>query len=150
MSGTNDRGSGTGEIGLMESLLLKAKLTGTYTCQILANTGDGSRTDYALTAVRGGPPFMTTGTWLRISSSDEPGSHAGPTMNATLTATGKACVYLGESSSPRVAHLISGRDRAVWTAATDTTEVDVVGTFQATPRPVPTPKTRPGGLMKRD
>jgi hypothetical protein len=134
-SGTNHRGSGAGELGLMESLLLDAPVTGTYTCQILARTSDGSRTDFVMTAVRGGPPFTTTGTWLRISSADEFGSHAWSNHECNSPGTFPTCVYLGGSGTPRGAHVFTGPDQDVWTAGTDTTEVDVVGTFQITSCP---------------
>ena len=126
-SGTNHRGSGTGELGLVESLLLKAQVTGTYTCQILARTSDGSRTNFVMTAVKGGPPFTTNGTWLRISSADEVGSHAWSNHECNSPGTFPTCVYLGGDATPREAHVFTDQDG--WTAGTDTTEVDVVGTF---------------------
>jgi hypothetical protein len=132
-SGANDRGSGVGELGLMESLLLTAPVTGTYTCQILARTSDGSRTNFVMTAVRGGPPSTMTGTWLRISSADEAGSHAWSNQECNSPGTFATCVYLGGFDTPSEAHVFTDQD--MWTAAADTTEVDVVGTFQITSCP---------------
>jgi len=134
-SGTNHPGSGAGEIGLMESLLLTAPVAGTYTCQILGRTSDDDRTNFVMTALRGGPQFGTNGTWLQISSADEVGSHAWYNYDCNSTGTSPTCVYLGGSGTPRGAHVFNGPDRDVWTAATDTTQVDVVGTFQITSCP---------------
>jgi hypothetical protein len=41
-------------------------------------------------------------------------------------------VYLGGSGAPREAHVFSGPNPELWTASPDTTQVDVVGTFQIT------------------
>ena len=132
-SGTNHPGSGAGELGLMESLLLQAPVTGTYTCQILARTSAGSRANYAMTAVKGGPPYTTSGTWLRISSADEVGAHAWSNHECNSPGTFPTCVYLGGSGAPREANVFT--DRETWTATPDTTQVDVVGTFQITSCP---------------
>jgi len=134
-SGTNHPGSGAGEIGLMESLLLEAPVAGVYTCRILARTSDDNRTSFVMTALRGGPQFGTNGTWLRISSADEVGSHAWFNYDCDSRGTSPTCVYLGGSGTPIVAHVFNGPDRDVWTAATDTTQVDVVGIFQITSCP---------------
>jgi hypothetical protein len=132
-SGANHGGSGQGELGLMESLLLTAKVTGTYTCEILVRTNDEGRTNFVMTAVRGGPPFTQKGTWLRISSADEIGSRVWANHECNSDGSFVTCVYLGGSGDPRVAHLFTDQD--TWTAATDTTDVDVVGTFQITSCP---------------
>jgi hypothetical protein len=131
-SGTNHRGSSIGEIGLRESLLLIAPATGTYTCQILGRTSDGTRTNFVMTAVKGGPPFTTTGTWLRISAANEVGSHAWSNEECNSPGTFPTCVYLGGSGAPHAAHVFSGPNPELWTASPDTTQVDVVGTFQIT------------------
>lgn len=94
-----------------------------------------SRTYFVMTAVKSGPPFTTNGTWLRISSADEVGSHAWSNHECNSPGTFPTCVYLGGSGTPREAHVFTGPDRDVWTAATDTTQVDVVGTFQITSWP---------------
>jgi hypothetical protein len=122
-SGTNHPGAGAGQLGLMESVLLAAPVSGTYTCQIVARTSDGSRTNFAMTAVK-------SGTWLRISSADEVGSHAWSNQECNSPGDFLTCVYLGGFETPNEAHIFTDQD--VWSAATDTTQVDVVGTFQIT------------------
>jgi hypothetical protein len=130
-SGTNHRGSGAGEIGLKESLLLTAPADGTYTCELRALTRDGSRTGYRMTAVAG-TPSPTAGTWLQISSAGEFGTQIWSNHECNSEGTWESCVYLGGSGAPREAHLFSGPDPQFFTASPDTTQVDVVGTFQIT------------------
>jgi hypothetical protein len=137
-SGTNHTGSGAGEIGLMESLLLKAPATGTYTCQILGRTSDDNRTSYVMIADRGGPQFGTNGTWLRISSADEVDSHPWFDYSCDSRGTLRTCMYLGGSGMPHAVDVFNGPDRDVWTAATDTTQVDVIAVRALPPESVAT------------
>jgi hypothetical protein len=130
-SGTNHRGSGAGEIGLKESLLLMAPADGTYTCELRTLTRDGSRTGYRMTAFAG-TPSPTTGTWLQISSAGEVGTLVWPNHECNSEGTWPTCIYLGGAGTPREAHVFSGPDRKLFTATADTTQVDVVGTFQIT------------------
>ena len=143
-SGTNHRGSGAGELKWTESLLLTAPRTGTFTCQIQANTSDGSRTGYHMTVVRSGRPFTTNGTWLQISSADEVDSHAWSHNTCNSPGTFETCVFLGGSGDPMAFHVfvedelhpgtwIPNPD--IWTARTDTTTIDLVGTYQITSCP---------------
>jgi hypothetical protein len=130
-SGTNHRGSGAGEIGLKESLLLTAPADGTYTCELDALTRDGSRTGYTMTAV-GGAPSPTTRTWLQISNAGEFGTQVWSNHECNSEGNWPTCIYLGGSGAPREAHVFSGPDRKLFKASADTTQVDVVGTFQIT------------------
>lgn len=129
-SGANHRGSSAGEIGLIESLLLKAPTTGTYTCSILARTSADNQTDYVMHAVISAQPLGTTGTWLRISSADEVNSHAWDNHECDSPGNWTSCVYLGGVFDPSKADVFT--DRENWTASTNTAAVDVVGTFQIT------------------
>lgn len=143
-SGTNHKGSSAGELTWTESLLFTAPHTGTFACQIQANTSDGSRTDYLMTVVRSGRPYTTNGTWLQISSADEVGSHAWSHNSCNSPGTFDTCVFLGGSGDPMAFHVfvedeihpgtwIPNPD--IWAAGTDTTTIDLVGTYQITSCP---------------
>jgi hypothetical protein len=144
-SGTNHRGSAAGELALYESLLFTAPYAGTFECQIQAQTSDGDRTSYYMT-VKSGGQFTTTGTWLHFSSANEVGSHQWSSYFCNSPGDNQYpdCVYLGGPGDPYVFHVFEDRPphsdpnvpvRETWTAATGTTSVDIVGTFQVTSCP---------------
>jgi hypothetical protein len=84
-----------------------------------------------MTADKAALPVGTTGTWLRISSANEVGSHAWSNHECNSQGSWPTCVYLGGLfDGPSDAHVFADQDG--WTAAASTTEVDVVGTFQIT------------------
>jgi PASTA domain len=138
-AGTNHQGSAAGELGLSVSMLFTAPHAGTFQCQIQAQTSDGSRTDYYMTVLKSGMPYTATGTWLKISSADEAGSHAWWNNTCDSRGTFASCVYLGGSGDPQVSHIfvdgVPPQQRDIWTAGNDTTNVDMTGTFQITSCP---------------
>ena len=131
-SGTNHPGSDYGPLLLSEALLLHTSTAGTYRCQVLSYTSDG-RTDYHETARR---YESGTGTWMRISRTDEGGSH--DWQSRTCTPNGQVgCTYLGADGDPDSAVVFQqpGVAQDWWTAASDATDVDVIGTLQVTSCP---------------
>jgi hypothetical protein len=138
-SGTNHQGSGAGELGMIDSLLFTAPAAGTYQCEILTDTSDGSRYDYLEVA-------EADGTYLQISSTDEVGAYSWPAAYcdtrgntlATSTSTPPSlCTYLGGPGDGTLGHVFVDNipHPAVWTAASDAVDVDAIGTVQVTTCP---------------
>jgi hypothetical protein len=138
-SGTNHQGKDAGSVVLSNSLLLHADVAGTYRCEIRGYAG-GGRTDYYAAAVKSGMPATTAGTWMKISAADEVGSHL---WESPLCASNGAlddgtddpgCHYLGASGDPGAVYIFQTPDVPPdpWMAASDATNVDVIGTIQVT------------------
>jgi Ricin-type beta-trefoil lectin domain len=133
---------------LYPSLLFKAPAAGTYTCRLVAETGDPG--NYYLTAVARDPQGNST-TWLKVSVTDEAGSHLWKDKFCDSAGKDDNCVYLptlpadakkATDTTPAVpAHglLLSTELFAdhtdgieLWTAASDAAYADVSATVKLT------------------
>lgn len=141
---TNHLGHDAGEVVLVESLLFTAPRAGTFPCQIKSLVSDGARTDFHGTAAKSGRPFTANGTWLKISSADEVGSHVWDSDSCNSTGDDPGCVYLGGPGDQLAFHMfVDGVQRDIWTAPNDTSTVDVVGNIRVTSCPKGSRSCRP-------
>ena len=145
-SGTNYPGVAGVQVSWQLSMLLTAPQAGYYTCGIVPQTSDGHTSSYQMTLW---PPDAghVTGTWLRVSSADEAGAKEWdwphyygdcPTGDTT-----EQCWYIGGHISgntnvidmPPTGETSLPPSMDTWTAASDATTIDAVGTFQLTTCP---------------
>lgn len=142
--GTNHRGSAAGDLVLTESMLFTAPHAGTFQCQLRANTSDGPRSDYVMTALR-------ASTWLQISSTGEVGTKSW--ADHSCRSNGDNCIFLGASRDAKAVTLVpDSLDGSTWTAAPDATTFDAVGNFEITSCPngtssCPKPQWGDGGVL---
>jgi hypothetical protein len=126
---------GLGTLQWSVSFLVSAQVTGVYDCALQVRANDGTGTAYTVTVVKATMPDTSAGTWLNVSPSQDDDAHAWiyPVCPAST------CAYVG-GAGPRRQDLF-GHD--VWTAGSEATKIDVVGTFQLTACPALSPDCRP-------
>lgn len=131
--GTNHRGPSYGELDLYASLLFTvpqdAPQTDQYTCQLLTETSDGSRTNYSITAKAGS-------TYLAAGSVAEVGQNWWQNNTCNPDGTDSNCVYLDSGHKTRNIFLDdSGVQNPVWTAPTNALDLEVIADVQVTSCP---------------
>jgi len=102
-------------------LLFTAPTAGTYTCQLIGQTGISGGNH--LTAV-------ADGTWLQVSSSDEVGSQWWQNPSCDSEGTEPTCTYLGGSVGSPEGFIFD--DGTPWTAAGNVTAAAVSATVELT------------------
>jgi len=138
-SGTNHQGSGSGPVTMHASLLFTAPETGTYNCEIHANTSDDNNTGYHMTALADAFP---AGTWLEIDNftTDAPQWWQNPTCDSKGSSDTN-CVFLGRPRNPYSFHPVTTtlyQADSLWTAGPDALAADLTAHMQITSCPVGT------------
>jgi hypothetical protein len=134
-TGTNHQGARgpytpPGHLVMYPSLLFTAPSAGTYTCQLVAETDDPDK-DYRITAVKAGSDPALGGTWLQVSSSNEPGARWWQNPDCNSTGTLETCSYVDGSTELRIFDN-DGTLFEPWSAADNATTASVSATVELT------------------